>query len=315
MSAKQTQFETIAKTLALRAVSGPAGAEKQADLSAMLNSPYTPYVVGGLGGAGLGAVLGATQPKRKGRNALYYGSLGGLGGLGLAHLWQQANSGAQKPPGGQKQPEPNSEKTPEIKPPEKNPNIPDGQKTLKRPEVETQRGSQARQEAQLRAQVVGEAGPTRVMTDTLPDIGADSRLSDYENWKLNPKWRGQKSWAETLWPGNWMRSEGLRDAEHMTAWAKERAALKQELNDSVKIPFKSRPTLRQIREKYNLPGTPGFESVNPLMKYKDYDLRNPETLELIRRARDAGFAEDIDGYMQRVRENQERLGDASTNFM
>jgi hypothetical protein len=250
------------------------------------------------------------QPKRKGRNALYYGSIGGLGGLGLAHLWQQAQTGT-KTPAAQKPEAPK----PEQKLPEKNPAVPDGKEKLERPKARTSADIRAQQEAQLRAQAAGEVGPARVMTDTMPDIGPDSRLSDYENWKLNPKWYGQKSWGETLWPGNWLKSDSMRDAEHMSAWAKERAAHRQELKDSVKIPFLSRPTLRQIREKYNLPGTPGSEPVNPLMQYKNYDLSNPETLELIRRARAAGFADDIPGYIQRIRENNEQLGDASTNFM
>jgi len=54
------------------------------DVSQLLSSPTARYALGGLGGAGLGALIGALQPKNKKRNSLYYGAMGGLGGLGLA---------------------------------------------------------------------------------------------------------------------------------------------------------------------------------------------------------------------------------------
>lgn len=98
------EFEKVAKQLAVCAVTRDTkelGHIKQAagfDLNSIgqyLNTPGGRYALGGLGGAGLGALVGAMQPKRKGRNALYYGALGGLGGLGLAHLYNSAGGGAK----------------------------------------------------------------------------------------------------------------------------------------------------------------------------------------------------------------------------
>ena len=86
-------FEKIAATFATQAVlqkAVPADVRtKQAaigydDVTKFLSTPEGKYLLGGVGGAGLGALVGAMQPKRKGRNAMYYGALGGLGGLGLA---------------------------------------------------------------------------------------------------------------------------------------------------------------------------------------------------------------------------------------
>lgn len=93
------EFEKIAKQLAVSAVTRDTtelGHIKRAagfDLNSIgqyINTPAGRYALGGLGGAGIGALVGAMQPKRKGRNALYYGALGGLGGLGLAHLYNSA---------------------------------------------------------------------------------------------------------------------------------------------------------------------------------------------------------------------------------
>lgn len=91
-------FEKVAGQLARCAVTRDAaevGHIKQAvgytdQALQYLSSPAGKYLLGGLGGAGVGALIGATQPKRKGRNALYYGTMGGLGGLGLAHLINSA---------------------------------------------------------------------------------------------------------------------------------------------------------------------------------------------------------------------------------
>ena len=82
-------IEKIASQLAQQAVSNKqAGYVKQAAGSwgDFWNSDAGRYAMGGLGGAGAGALLGAMQPRRKGRNALYYGAMGGIGGLGLASL-------------------------------------------------------------------------------------------------------------------------------------------------------------------------------------------------------------------------------------
>jgi hypothetical protein len=105
----RADFEKIAETFATQAVLQkelPAETRtKQAaisydDITKFLSTPAGKYMLGGVGGAGLGALAGAMQPKRKGRNALYYGALGGLGGLGLAAV---ANNYGAHPP---KQPAP-----------------------------------------------------------------------------------------------------------------------------------------------------------------------------------------------------------------
>lgn len=79
-------FEKIAGQLA--EIATTAGTEKTANrVVDFLNSDSGRYLLGGLGGAGAGAILGATQPDKakRNRNMLYYGTLGGLGGVGLAH--------------------------------------------------------------------------------------------------------------------------------------------------------------------------------------------------------------------------------------
>lgn len=99
----QDVFEKYAIELATTAVAQKEQPRfvKQAfgyeDVTKFLNSSAGRYAVGGLGGAGLGALVGAMQPRKKGRNALYYGTMGGLGGLGLAGLVDNYY-GQPKPP-------------------------------------------------------------------------------------------------------------------------------------------------------------------------------------------------------------------------
>jgi hypothetical protein len=91
-------FAAAAEKFAHVAVLG-GRVKKAIDWSQLLNNPTAQryleslrdptaqrYLVGGLGGAALGAGIGALQPQRKSRNALLYGLLGGVGGLSAAHL-------------------------------------------------------------------------------------------------------------------------------------------------------------------------------------------------------------------------------------
>lgn len=62
--------------------------------------PYLadPRVRNALLGAGAGGLVGMLQPKRKMRNALTYGLLGGLGGAGLTHAFGGGSPAAGPPP-------------------------------------------------------------------------------------------------------------------------------------------------------------------------------------------------------------------------
>lgn len=95
-------FEKYAADLGQKAVLQKTVFVKQAlgleDVKKFVNTPAGRYTVGGLGGAGLGALVGAMQPRKKGRNALYYGAIGGLGGLGLGALANQYYGQKQLPP-------------------------------------------------------------------------------------------------------------------------------------------------------------------------------------------------------------------------
>lgn len=98
-------FEKLAARLAKIATS--ADFEKTAfpNVSEFLGSDAGRYLMGGVGGATAGALLGATQPdneKRK-RNMLYYGALGTVGGLGVAHLANSFNSQPTGPLSNQQQ--------------------------------------------------------------------------------------------------------------------------------------------------------------------------------------------------------------------
>jgi len=109
-------FEKYAQALATAAVTGQradleattrpfvkaANPGIGAALQTALKDPTTQrYLLGGVGGLGLGALVGAMQPNRKRRNALNYGLMGGLGGLGMAHLMGYAGGSGGTPPVGQ----------------------------------------------------------------------------------------------------------------------------------------------------------------------------------------------------------------------
>jgi hypothetical protein len=92
-------FEKLAGQLARSAVTGETLPENLVQIkAAFVGSPAGRYLLGGLGGAGIGALIGATQGRNKKRNALYYGTLGGLGGLGLAHFMNSGNSAVPATP-------------------------------------------------------------------------------------------------------------------------------------------------------------------------------------------------------------------------
>ena len=88
-------FEKLAGQLARSAVTGETLPENLVQIkTAFVGGDAGRYLLGGLGGAGVGALIGATQGRNKKRNALYYGTLGGLGGLGLAHFMNGSNAPA-----------------------------------------------------------------------------------------------------------------------------------------------------------------------------------------------------------------------------
>ena len=92
-------FEKLAGRLAEIATSADFEKTAAGGVSDFLGSDAGRYLMGGVGGAVAGGVLGAVQPdkeKRK-RNMLYYGTLGGLGGLGVAHLANSFNGSPAGP--------------------------------------------------------------------------------------------------------------------------------------------------------------------------------------------------------------------------
>jgi hypothetical protein len=101
-------FNELAAALATRAVRGDntrlekAAAALQLPYSAQEKRALDPMVTNALLGAGAGGLVGLLQPKRKGRNALTYGLLGGLTGAGLT----AAMGGGAQAPAGDKQPAP-----------------------------------------------------------------------------------------------------------------------------------------------------------------------------------------------------------------
>jgi hypothetical protein len=263
-------FEKIAQMLAERAVS-----VKRA------NSPFfSREAIGtGLAGAGLGALMGATSRKNKLRNALMYGLGGGIAGMGAGMALRNYNS---------------QQAATRV-------DIPNSGKKLEAPKPPATAASQLQEEA---AKI---KGPARVTGTNMLDIGADPSLSDYENWKINPQWRGHQTLTERAWPGNWSKSDATRNAEYLKRWQDEQTKLKQAIKDSLRVPFTKRPSLREIKAPYNLPGVIR-DPINPLTQYKDYNLSDPTTLDLIRQARAAGFGSNIEEFMRR---RQQEINSAS----
>lgn len=79
----------------------PAPATKQANTTDVLNylKSVDPRILYGLGGLGAGGLVGLLQGKNKKRNALWYGLLGGLGGLGLGTALSTTKPGFGQPGG------------------------------------------------------------------------------------------------------------------------------------------------------------------------------------------------------------------------
>jgi hypothetical protein len=96
-----THFEKMAAAFADLAVT--RSAEAAAPVRELIKEAIkiTPemerYILNGLAGAGVGVGLGALQPEKKTRNILYYGALGGLGGLGLSKLTEKNMPAAPQP--------------------------------------------------------------------------------------------------------------------------------------------------------------------------------------------------------------------------
>lgn len=86
MTMQIQDLEKIAADLAQFAVTGDNPEAVQSVKQAFVTPEVERYLLHGLLGTGVGVGLGALQPEKRKRNILYYGALGGLGGLGLAKL-------------------------------------------------------------------------------------------------------------------------------------------------------------------------------------------------------------------------------------
>jgi len=89
------KLDDISRSLALCAVTGnrselvKVAAEYTKQAAGPMDYLANPYVRNALLGLGAGGLVGMLQPKRKLRNALTYGLVGGLGGVGLTPLLNQ----------------------------------------------------------------------------------------------------------------------------------------------------------------------------------------------------------------------------------
>lgn len=97
------KLNDIARSLALCAVTGDRtelvklASEYTKEAAGPMDYLANPYVRNALLGLGAGGLVGMLQPKRKLRNALTYGLVGGLGGLGLTPLLNQFGSTTAQP--------------------------------------------------------------------------------------------------------------------------------------------------------------------------------------------------------------------------
>jgi hypothetical protein len=89
------------KLAAAEQLSVPRPVTKQANTADVLNylKSVDPRILYGLGGLGAGGLVGLLQGKNKKRNALWYGLLGGLGGLGLGTFMSSTRAGGGSTPG------------------------------------------------------------------------------------------------------------------------------------------------------------------------------------------------------------------------
>lgn len=323
------EFEKIAKQLATCAVTRDTkalGHIKQAagfDLSSIgqyLNTPGGRYALGGLGGAGLGALVGAMQPKRKGRNALYYGALGGLGGLGLAHLYNSAGGGAPAAPQTEKPkteaPKPDGAQ-PAAKPVAKplpegpvNVDVPLTPETATPEKLRSQHGGEgqyAHVPVKPRFIPTDEQAEWRARQDLGPShnrggVFVSDLNEQYQNWRRDPN---SISWLTRLRFGREFeeRAARERDATH----GAEATRLRQMLPPPA-IPVREDgtptghvvPTSRTTQEHdiyapFQIPNADG----TPSGKYRD------GALELIQKARYWGFGESP----ERIKEFQRGLSE------
>lgn len=174
-------------------------------------SPSANYLLGGLGGVGAGALMGALQPeaeKRK-RNMLYYGGMGGLAGLGAAHLYNNINKAqTAQSVSAPTAADPATSGTAPVPPSGGNPAIDALGKKLNIGSTGTNDRGQAapnepvtvsgRYSPPLRPEplAVGVNGPESVAQQPLrpnllgADIGSDRSIGDEKNWVIDPNhWR------------------------------------------------------------------------------------------------------------------------------
>lgn len=312
MSMNTADFEKVATQLAACAVkkdTAALGHVKQAagvmdSLGQVFNSPTGRYVVGGLGGAGLGALVGAMQPKNKKRNALYYGALGGLGGAGLAHLINNAGAGQsdkkQTPAGTSSAADASAQKQ----------RLPDGPinvdavltpETATLPRLLDQRGGSgehAHVPVKPRYVPTDEQKEWKSRQDIGPSYNNETAFTtdlneQYQNWRRNPDSVG---WLTRWRFGRQFEERAAREQAQRMQLPPPAIPVREDGTPTGHVvPDNSTPTSREhdIYSEFQIPNPNGGASG----KYR------PGALELIRQARRYGFGQSAD----RVKEFQRGL--------
>lgn len=262
-------------------------------------SPSANYLLGGLGGAGAGALMGALQPEKNKRksNMLYYGGMGGLAGVGAAHLYNNigaagkntgATAAAATAPAAA-QPDAamiaRARATGTTGATTLPPNTPDSAPLPRSamPIVTTSDGAETRAQNPLRAD----------QNDSL-GLGSDWGATDNANWLENKDHSNPFSfdyWNPLMWLKGRDQYYKEQHGDEVRQWREKAKALTSSMLD---VPSgETAPTQQQIDEVIQrLAGAnPGIQT-DPLQKYKGMTLVNettgapiPEALDEIRRRR------------------------------